>query len=147
MQRWVIAMFVLIGSAQAQDAERTLGYFLDLGAKQLTAEQVRKAFSGRTQEFVNHNAEIRLTYEPDGSMHGSVRLLAFPHRVSRSEGTWLVRDDGSMCVDEWLADFKEAHQWCRYYFWMADGGRLISSESATDRDGRVMVRQSRARSD
>lgn len=85
MGRWVLALGMPLGSAtSAQGAERTLGHFIDPGAGQLTAEQVRRSFAGRTQEFDNAPAHIKPSCEPDGTIRGTVKQLSPPHAESRS---------------------------------------------------------------
>jgi hypothetical protein len=137
-----------VGAALAAGAARpaagqTLGEMLDRGARLQDRAQLVELFSGRMLGTTSPLGDryLMLAFDRDGTLSGTVWALRGPDAGSNSRvsGTWSARDDGLLCTNETLHDWRLRQAYCTYVLLTDD--RLIYSGSTTDRSRAVTVRR------
>jgi len=123
----VVVCALLLNTAAAQ--QETLGSILDQGAKRMSSAEIRAAVAAGSLANFPAGSLQSVSYDSDGSMSGFS-----PDGGFWINGEWTIDDLGKQCFD-WAG-------WGQVvcYFWFKQGESiyLVSSESESNRDGRVL---------
>ena len=121
----VILMALSSSSALAQNS---LGELLDGGAKKLSKEDVRSAYSGaQVSGASTTGASTEYNYKADGNFSGNLKNSE--GWTSGAVGTWSVDDGGKLCSEWILAKNSKKFKGCGFLYVKSDQYYYVESDS------------------
>lgn len=127
---------------------KTLGEWIDRGARKATKAELVAAFSNRQINAITPTGnQLDAFYKADGTYEGRMTVLRGRDAgaSSRDVGTWVAHEDGRYCVSHnWLDWNRVFTNSCSHAF--VQGEYVILTKSDTDRSGRVVVQKNKTSS-